>query len=264
MRWNSNYTKVAAVAGTAFLLAGLLVWAPWNRGEGLATADGPDQPEATPTPTEVEVVEVADLASPFTILTVSEDIAVHAQPGGSLTTTLSRWTHYSFDQTLLVRATQEVEGTTWYYVDLPLRPNGQRGWVSPEEFTIAEVATWAEVDLDARTITVWEDDAVVLTAPVAIGTDETPTPLGTFYVTDPVDLTANPTGVYGAYAIGLSGYSDVLEEFQGAPPQIAIHGTNQPNLIGDAVSNGCIRMTNDDVLAVAEVLEFGSPVFVVG
>jgi lipoprotein-anchoring transpeptidase ErfK/SrfK len=44
--------------------------------------------------------------------------------------------------------------------------------------------------------------------------------------------------------------------------EIAIHGTDQPELLGDAVSHGCIRMSNEDVLRLYEELEVGTPVIV--
>lgn len=90
----------------------------------------------------------------------------------------------------------------------------------------------------------------------------TPTPPGIYYVTDPVDLQINPTSVYGAYAIGLSGFSEVLDSFDGGPPQLAIHGTPNPEQMGQDISNGCIRLPDEVVLAVAEHVELGTPVHI--
>ncbi len=42
-----------------------------------------------------------------------------------------------------------------------------------------------------------------------------------------------------------------------------IHGTNEPNTIGTAVSSGCIRMTNDDVIDLYERVRVGARVFVI-
>jgi lipoprotein-anchoring transpeptidase ErfK/SrfK len=95
---------------------------------------------------------------------------------------------------------------------------------------------------------------------VAVGKPETPTPLGKFYVTDPVDLQSRPNGAYGAYALGLSAYSEVLKTFNGGPGQIAIHGNGQPDTIGHDVSNGCIRVVNDQILAIAKAVPLGTPV----
>jgi lipoprotein-anchoring transpeptidase ErfK/SrfK len=41
-----------------------------------------------------------------------------------------------------------------------------------------------------------------------------------------------------------------------------IHGTNQPSSIGHAVSSGCIRMLNEDVIDLYERVSIGAPVYV--
>ena len=41
-----------------------------------------------------------------------------------------------------------------------------------------------------------------------------------------------------------------------------IHGTNQPEYIGQAISSGCIRMTNEDVIDLFNRAKIGSPVVV--
>jgi len=39
-----------------------------------------------------------------------------------------------------------------------------------------------------------------------------------------------------------------------------IHGTNDPSSIGKAVSRGCVRMYNQDVLQLASIVPNGTPV----
>jgi lipoprotein-anchoring transpeptidase ErfK/SrfK len=41
-----------------------------------------------------------------------------------------------------------------------------------------------------------------------------------------------------------------------------IHGTNQPEYIGHAISSGCIRMTNEDVIDLFKRVKIGTPVIV--
>jgi len=41
-----------------------------------------------------------------------------------------------------------------------------------------------------------------------------------------------------------------------------IHGTNQPEYIGAAISSGCIRMTNEDVIDLYNRVNIGTPVIV--
>jgi len=41
-----------------------------------------------------------------------------------------------------------------------------------------------------------------------------------------------------------------------------IHGTNQPEYIGSAISSGCIRMTNEDVIDLYNRVKVGATVVV--
>jgi lipoprotein-anchoring transpeptidase ErfK/SrfK len=63
---------------------------------------------------------------------------------------------------------------------------------------------------------------------------------------------ANPLGARGIYLF--EGNKDTL---------FRIHGTNQPEMIGSAISSGCIRMTNEDVIDLYEKVKVGSPVVVI-
>jgi lipoprotein-anchoring transpeptidase ErfK/SrfK len=63
----------------------------------------------------------------------------------------------------------------------------------------------------------------------------------------------NPLGARGLYLF--DGNKDTL---------FRIHGTNQPELIGEGISSGCIRMTNEDVIELFEKVKIGSPVVVLG
>jgi lipoprotein-anchoring transpeptidase ErfK/SrfK len=84
-----------------------------------------------------------------------------------------------------------------------------------------------------------------------VGTTNTPTPGGAFYIRS---LIASTDPVYGTYAFGLSGFSEVHETFNGGPGDIGIHGTSDPAAVGTDVSNGCIRLTNDKIEQLAGLL----------
>ena len=183
-------------------------------------------------------------------------------PNGTIARSLSQYTRYSLPLTLMAIDSQVVDGDTWYQVLLPAKPNGQTGWVRASDVSVSSTNTVIHVYLAERQLDVVVDGDVLMTAPVAVGAPATPTPLGTFYITDPIDLTANPSAVYGTYALGLSGYSETLESFKGTLPQIAIHGTNSPNVLGQPVSNGCLRMKNDAVVDVASRVGLGTPVII--
>ncbi|MER5170934.1 L,D-transpeptidase [Thioclava kandeliae] len=67
-------------------------------------------------------------------------------------------------------------------------------------------------------------------------------------------MPGGPTNPLGARAMYL--YQD------GHDTAIRIHGTTQPSSIGHAVSNGCLRMVNDHVIALYDTVELGTPVTV--
>jgi lipoprotein-anchoring transpeptidase ErfK/SrfK len=46
--------------------------------------------------------------------------------------------------------------------------------------------------------------------------------------------------------------------------EIAIHGTDKPELLGQRVSHGCIRMANDDALRLFHNVQIGTQVIIVG
>ena len=63
--------------------------------------------------------------------------------------------------------------------------------------------------------------------------------------------------------VSVSGFSDTLQTFGGGVGQIAMHGTNRPELLGQPVSNGCVRMTNDAITKMVQLAPLGTPVNVV-
>jgi hypothetical protein len=71
--------------------------------------------------------------------------------------------------------------------------------------------------------------------PVGRGTGTTPG--GVFYLKELL-RPRDPKGAYGPFAYGLSGYSEVLDEFLGGDGQIGIHDTNDPGSVGRSVSHG--------------------------
>jgi lipoprotein-anchoring transpeptidase ErfK/SrfK len=61
----------------------------------------------------------------------------------------------------------------------------------------------------------------------------------------------NPMGARGLYLYA-----------NGKDTLFRIHGTNQPEYIGSAISSGCIRLTNEDAIDLYSRVKMGSPVVV--
>jgi lipoprotein-anchoring transpeptidase ErfK/SrfK len=148
--------------------------------------------------------------------------------------------------------------TSWYQVQLPVRPNGATGYVAARHVSLAAVGTRIEIDLSTRRLRLFRHGRLALRTPVAIGAPETPTPIGRFYVNQRL-LSGDVTGPFGIGALGVSAFSPVLKDWvQGGP--IAIHGTNEPWSIGGAESNGCIRVRNNAFRKLFDGVPAGTPV----
>jgi lipoprotein-anchoring transpeptidase ErfK/SrfK len=110
---------------------------------------------------------------------------------------------------------------------------------------------------------VFENNAQFLEGPIGVGTQDTPTPGGIYYIKELLQP-PDPTTVYGPYAYGLSGFSDVLESFNGGEGVIGIHGNNDESSLGNDVSAGCIRMDNEQITELVEKpLPLGTPVEII-
>jgi len=147
-----------------------------------------------------------------------------------------------------------------YKVVLPVRPNGAVGWVNASDLNPYPVNYWIRVSTAAHQITVGNAGQIVLQEPVAVGTGGTPTPFGTFYLTELVRPIWQP--YLGPYAYATSAYSDVLTSFMGGNGNVGLHGTDAPGSIGHAVSHGCIRVSNSGITKLAGILPLGTPLFV--
>jgi L,D-transpeptidase catalytic domain len=148
----------------------------------------------------------------------------------------------------------------WYRVQLPMRPNGVTGYVRARGLWLGRVPTRIVVDLSERRVTLFRRGRPRLWARAAVGSPATPTPRGLFYVNQRL-VPKDRNGPYGPGAIGISAFSNVLTGWtQGGP--IAIHGTNEPWLIGQRVTNGCIRLHNRSAARLFRATPAGTPVLV--
>jgi len=151
-----------------------------------------------------------------------------------------------------------TDGAVWYRALLPIRPNGTTGFVPARSLRLSLTLYRLEVDRSRLRLTLWNGCRIVRQYAIGLGTKDTPTPVGSFYL---VALVKPPTAgsVYGAYAYGLSAYSDALTNWTGGGI-IGLHGTNDPSSIGKRMSHGCIRMQNRDIEHLAKILPLGTPI----
>jgi len=121
------------------------------------------------------------------------------------------------------------------------------------------------VKLSSRRVYVYKGEQALTSYPIAVGKRGWETPPGNYQVfskeVNPIFksfktgqmINPGPDNPLGVRWIGI--WTD-------GKTQLGFHGTNQPELIGQAVSHGCIRMRNKDVTALFEQVSVGTPVTV--
>jgi lipoprotein-anchoring transpeptidase ErfK/SrfK len=121
-----------------------------------------------------------------------------------------------------------------------------------------------EVSLSERMLTVRAGDEVLGSYPVAVGKSKHPTPTGTFHIRrviwNPSWTPPNAAWARGKKAKKPGDPKNPMGRVKifFAEPDYFIHGTDQEESIGEAASHGCIRMRNEDVIALARlVMEHG-------
>jgi lipoprotein-anchoring transpeptidase ErfK/SrfK len=147
----------------------------------------------------------------------------------------------------------------WLHVELPGRPNGHTGWISRKGTTLATTVWHIVVHTSTRRVTVYRSSHAVRTVKAVVGKPSTPTPFGEFFVEEGIRL--GPSDVGAPFALALSARSEVLQEFDGGPGQIALHGlTNVGGVPGTAVSHGCVRLADTMMRWLIVRVGAGTPV----
>jgi lipoprotein-anchoring transpeptidase ErfK/SrfK len=158
----------------------------------------------------------------------------------------------------------DSHGRAWLHVRLPGRvlgapPPPRMGWISAANTVISSTPWRIIVDLGARRVSVYRAGHRVRSYAAIVGKPSTPTPTGEYFVEENVQLSADLPGA--PFALATSDRSNVLQEFDGGPGQIAIHGLdNLGGQLGTAESHGCIRLANSAITWLAERIDPGVPV----
>jgi len=150
-------------------------------------------------------------------------------------------------------------------VYLPLGPTDRTAWVDADDVTITSVAHRIEVDLSEHRLRVFDGDALIVDEPVVVGLTDRPPPGDTYYLKELVQP-PDPDGTYGSFAYGLSGFANELERFTEEEGVVGIHGTDDPEALGEDASRGSIGVDNDVIeRLVSDIgLPLGTPVEILG
>jgi lipoprotein-anchoring transpeptidase ErfK/SrfK len=132
-----------------------------------------------------------------------------------------------------------------------------------------DLGRWVVIRLASRTLELWDDTSLSRRYPIAIGAEGYGTPKGEWKITlkrylptwvnpgsdwaktMPAKIGPGPANPLGTRALNLNASG------------IRIHGTPNEASIGTAASHGCIRMKRSDIEQLYDLVQVGTPVFVV-
>jgi lipoprotein-anchoring transpeptidase ErfK/SrfK len=151
------------------------------------------------------------------------------------------------------------QGVMWLKVLLPGRPNSHTGWIK-KLGTIGATTRWAiVVHLSQRRVDVFHSARLAESFRAVVGKPSTPTPQGRFFVEEWLSIIPGYPG--GPFALALSARSNVYQEFDGGPGQIALHGIYRiGGTPGTAVSHGCVRLDSPAMAWLGTHIHGGVPV----
>lgn len=137
--------------------------------------------------------------------------------------------------------------------------------VANQQLPIAANSPTLLVDLSDRQVYLYQQSRVQASYPLAIGQVGWETPTGSFQVQA---MEPNPEWVHPITGeVVPAGDGNPLGKrwigfWTDGQMEIGFHGTDQEELIGEAVSHGCLRMRNADVIALYQQVSVGTPVVV--
>ena len=158
----------------------------------------------------------------------------------------------------------------WARVLLPTRadataPGPATGWVSIDGLKLVPAGRRIEVQRSRHLVIVTDHDRIVRHMSAAVGRSQAPTPAVASFVVaihKPIE-TQDSKGPLGPFTLHLAAWSTAVADYSADPSWdgLVIQGTNCPTTcLGRSITNGSIRVSNDNVMWLARNLSVGTPV----
>lgn len=126
-----------------------------------------------------------------------------------------------------------------------------------------------KINIPSCLLELYKDGQYYKEYPVGVGSSRISiTPLGDFEITRKVKnpIWEHPHKPIGQVRVGNSPYNPLgkywLEFHSNKTGAFGIHGTNEPKSVGSFVSHGCIRMHNEDIVELFNMIDIGTPVYI--
>jgi lipoprotein-anchoring transpeptidase ErfK/SrfK len=263
---------LAAAAGIAAFSA-LPTRAESGSPSGTTTAPATTAVSTTPTPTPTPVAPQAKHAAAVrttarveSVFPAAGQLRVYsvavrrsANPHAGVIKLMHQFRDDYRIQVILAVATRiGTDRKPWYRISIPMRPNGTYGWIPARSVSLAPTVSELVIHRSSRTLDVFWHGKHALHAIVAVGAPGMETPVGHFYVAARFVPYQDP--FLGVFAVETSAYSKLTEWPGGGV--VGVHGTSMPQLLGQAVSHGCVRVSNETAAALRKYAPLGTPIWI--
>ena len=165
---------------------------------------------------------------------------------------------YRPQEMFAVRKATGSDGKVWYRVSIPMRPNGTYGWIPADTVALKPTHSQIVVNLNSRTIDIYRFGKHKWHGKVAIGAPGRETPVGHYFVA--ARFVPYHDAFLGVFAVETSAYSKLTEWPGGGV--VGIHGTSLTQLLGQAVSHGCVRVSNLTATKLRAYAPLGTPIWI--
>jgi lipoprotein-anchoring transpeptidase ErfK/SrfK len=249
-----------AVAG--FAAAVMLPTRALAGGTGTSTTGGTGTtttPTTTTTKKKPPIPVVSKFPAAGPLLVNSVPVRVKPDPHAHVIKVMHMFRpDYRPQEMFAVRSTTGTDGEPWYRISIPMRPNGTYGWIPAKTVSLKPTHSQIVVNLRSRTIDIYRFGKHRWHGLVAIGAPGRETPVGHYFVA--ARFVPYHDAFLGVFAEETSAYSKLTEWPGGGV--VGIHGTSLPQLLGKAVSHGCVRVSNTTARHLRTLAPLGTPIWI--
>ncbi len=247
--------SLLALVSLVFATAGAAALAP-TTAVGRVALDPPSSPTGwvqvqTPRPKPAHVIAEVQ---------PGHALALRSRPFGPILAHVGSTTPFGSQRALSVVATRHGR---WLAVTEAGVGNNRVVWVDAKSGGLRYARTRFELDIDlsGRTLVVRRNGVAVRRLSVGVGRPGSPTPTGTFAVTDKLNG-GSYSASYGCCILALSATQPNLPAGWTGGNRIAIHGTLSAGDFGRAVSAGCVHASDSDLRYLMRTVPLGTPVLI--
>jgi lipoprotein-anchoring transpeptidase ErfK/SrfK len=226
---------------------------------GASTTGTTTTPATTTTPKKPKIPVAKSFPAAGGMLSNSVPVRVAADPHAHVIRVMHQFRSDFRPQVMFaVAAKTGSDGEPWYRISIPMRPNGTFGWIPAKTVKLSPTHSQIVINLNRRTIDIYRFGKHKWHGKVAIGAPGRETPVGHYFVAS--RFVPYHDTFLGVFAEETSAYSKLTEWPGGGV--VGIHGTSLPQLLGKAVSHGCVRVSNTTARHLKSLAPLGTPILI--